>query len=215
MYARQVPKAADPQLRTALVERAAQMLARREPVTLRAVVAGTGASTMAVYTHFGGMPGLWRAVRQEGFSRLAQRLDAVTRTPDPVRDVAALGAAYVVSGLDAPDLYRAMFDAQAELEDESAADRTFGVLVGAVARARDEGRLDPDVDPGALATRVWVTGHGLVSLATGGVLPRAALAGHAVELTTALLVLAGDDEDRCRASVTAAWRGAPGDGQGA
>ena len=46
------------------------MRARREPVTLRALVEGTGASTMAVYPHFGGMPGLWSAVRQEGFTRL-------------------------------------------------------------------------------------------------------------------------------------------------
>jgi len=44
--------------RDALVERAAQMLARREPVTSRALVEETGASTMAIYTHFGRMPGL-------------------------------------------------------------------------------------------------------------------------------------------------------------
>ncbi|WP_221654999.1 TetR/AcrR family transcriptional regulator [Actinotalea ferrariae] len=200
-----MPKAADPALRTALVERAAQMLARREPVTLRALVAGTGASTMAVYTHFGGMPGVWRAVRQEGFVRLGERLAALEPTADPVRDVGALGAAYVTSGLAAPDLYRAMFDTQAELEDAPAADRTFGVLVSAIARARDEGRLAPDGDPAVLATRFWVTGHGLTSLAIGGVLPRGELREHAVELTTALLVAAGGRADACRASLAAGW----------
>lgn len=205
MYAWQVPKAADPALRTALVERAAQMLARREPVTLRGLVDGTGASTMAVYTHFGGMPGLWRAVRQEGFGRLAERLAAVERTADPVRDVGALGAAYVVSGLAAPDLYRAMFDTQAELEDAPAADRTFGVLVTAVARAREEGRLAAGCDPAALATRFWAVGHGLTSLAIGGVLARPELDEHALEITTALLVAAGDRPDRCRASMAAGW----------
>ena len=59
------------------------MLARREPVTLRAVVAGTGVSTMAVYTHFDGMPGLWRAVRQEGFTRLARAVGRGTADPRP------------------------------------------------------------------------------------------------------------------------------------
>ena len=68
----QVPRTADPGVRVALVERAAEMLARREVVTLRALVDSVGTSTMAVYTHFGGMAGLWRAVRQEGFTRLAK-----------------------------------------------------------------------------------------------------------------------------------------------
>jgi len=75
----QMPRKASPAVRDALVERAAEMLARREPVTSRALVEGTGASTMAVYTHFGGMPGLWRAVRQEGFTRLARRLPSSSR----------------------------------------------------------------------------------------------------------------------------------------
>ena len=80
------------------------MLVRREPVTLRALVKGTGASTMAVYTHVGGMPGLWRAVRQEGFTRLAVRLASVTRSQDPVFDLMALGGAYVANALANPHL---------------------------------------------------------------------------------------------------------------
>jgi AcrR family transcriptional regulator len=117
MYAEQVPRAAPPEVRVALVERAATMMASREPVTLRALVDGTGASTMAVYTHFGGMPGLWRAVRQEGFTRLAAHLGAVSWTTDAVRDLMALGAGYVSNALANPVLYRAMFDTAAELED--------------------------------------------------------------------------------------------------
>ncbi len=53
------------------------MLRTRQPVTLRALVAGTGVSTMAVYTYFGGMDGLWKALRQEGFTRLAAKLACV------------------------------------------------------------------------------------------------------------------------------------------
>ncbi|MGY1650718.1 TetR/AcrR family transcriptional regulator [Geodermatophilus sp. SYSU D01119] len=200
-----MPRRPDPAVRALLVERAARMLAAREPVTSRALVEGTGASTMAVYTHFGGMPGLWSAVRQEGFTRLADRLAAVPRTADPVQDVAALGVAYAGNALDAPELYRAMFDARADLADAAAADATFRRLVDAVARARDEGRLDAGTDPADLATRYWAAGHGLVSLVVQGVLPAAVLASQAGATAAALLTDAGDDPARCRASVARAW----------
>ncbi len=196
-----MPKIAPAAVRVALVERAAEMLARREPVSLRSLVEGTGASTMAVYTHFGGMPGLWRAVRQEGFTRLKARLDEVRPSADPVRDLAALGAAYTANALAGPALYRTMFDAQADLDDPAAADAAFGVLIAAATRARDQGRFAAACDPAALATQAWAAGHGLTMLVITGVLPRAALTAHAPAILTALYVAAGDDEQRCRASV--------------
>lgn len=201
----QVPRTAPATVRAALIERAAEMLAQREPVTLRALVADTGASTMAVYTHFGGMPGLWRAVRQEGFNRLAERLAAVERTPDAVRDLMALGAGYVANALANPHLYRAMFDTEAELEDPEGAAASFGELVACAVRARDTGRFASSCDPEAVATQLWATGHGLTMLALTGVLPSEALAAHAPAIATALFVAAGDAEERCRRSVESGW----------
>jgi AcrR family transcriptional regulator len=205
MYPGQVPKTAPPEVRAALVERAAAMLARREPVTLRSVVAGTGASTMAVYTHFGGMPGLWRAVRQEGFERLATRLATVPETDDPVHDVVALGAAYTQNAFAHPDLYRAMFDEVADLGDRSAADGGLERLVAAVRRARDSGRFAPDCDPTELAVRYWASGHGLTMLVLTGVLPVEVLLAQTPQIAVALFVAAGDDPDRCARSVRSAW----------
>jgi AcrR family transcriptional regulator len=205
MYHRQVPRTAPTAVRLALVERAAEMLARREPVTLRALVEGTGTSTMAVYTHFGGMPGLWRAVRQEGFTRLAQRLALVELTQDPVRDLVALGAAYVSNALANPHLYRAMFDAEADLENPDAAAQTFQTLVSCATRARQAGRFAETCDPEAVATQFWSTGHGLTMLVLTAALPREALATHAPAIATALFIAAGDHEDRCRRSVQAGW----------
>jgi AcrR family transcriptional regulator len=192
-------------VRAALVERAAEMLARREPVTLRALVEGTGASTMAVYTHFGGMPGLWSAVRQEGFTRLAARLATVPTSEDPVRDLTALGAAYVANALAGPALYRAMFDTAAELEDPGAAAAPFEALVACAARARDGGRFSPGSDPEAVATRLWAAGHGLTMLVLTGVLPAEALDAHAPAVAAALFVAAGDGEERASRSVRAGW----------
>lgn len=180
------------------------MLARREPVTLRALVEGTGASTMAVYTHFGGMSGLWQAVRQEGFTRLATRLAAVMATDDPVRDLMAVGAAYLDNALADPALYRAMFDDVAELLDSEAAARTFQVLVSCAVRAKQGGRFADTADPEALATQLWAIGHGLAMLVVTGVLPEAAL-DHARATAAALFLAAGDEPDRCLASVDAGW----------
>ncbi|GIH92292.1 TetR family transcriptional regulator [Planobispora siamensis] len=194
----------DPAVRSLLIDRAAQTLAAREPVTLRSLVAGTGVSTMAVYTYFGGMDGLWKAVRQEGFTRLAVRLAEVSPSADPVRDLAALGAAYLSNALAVPDLYRVMFDAAFDLEDAAAADDTLHCLVRGVERATASGRFRDDVDPLELATQSWTVGHGLASLVATGPLPRQALA-HGVPLLTALFTDAGDDPVRCRRSVERGW----------
>jgi AcrR family transcriptional regulator len=188
-----------------LIDNAAAMLAAREPVTLRALAARSGTTTMAVYTHFDGMPGLWRAVRQEGFSRLAARLDAIGTTGDPVADLAALSNGYQAAALAAPDLYRAMFDAAADLDDPAVADHGFELLLAATARSVAAGRLDDTTDPRSFATQLWAAGHGLAMLAVTGVLPAASIAGPATELTVALCVAAGDEPARCRRSVTAGW----------
>ncbi len=201
----QVPRIADPGVRVALVERAAEMLARREVVTLRVLVESVGTSTMAVYTHFGGMPGLWRAVRQEGFTRLAERLAVVRETSDPVRDLAALGAAYTRNALDNPYLYRAMFDAAVDLDNPEAADAGFQTLVAGAERCRQSGRFAASCDPVAVATQLWAAGHGLVLLVLTGVLPQEALSPNATGTAAALFVAAGDDPDRCRRSVADGW----------
>ncbi|RSM64337.1 TetR family transcriptional regulator [Actinoplanes sp. ATCC 53533] len=195
----------DPAARTLLVERAATMLRTREPITLRSLVAGTGVSTMAVYTHFGGMDGMWRAVRQEGFTRLAARFAAVPTSEDPVRDLTALAAAYLGNALDHPDLYRVMFDANFDLEDLKAADATLEYMVQAAGRSRRAGRFRADSDPLDVATQTWTVTHGLVSLVANGPLPPRTLA-NGVTLLTALFINTGDDHERCRLSVEDGWR---------
>src|SRR3712207_6480813 len=124
-----MPRTADPAVRLALLETAAALLARREPVAGGSLGERAGAAPRALYTHFGGMPGLWRAVRAEGFPRLGRRLAGVPHTDDPVRDLAALGAAYLDSARADPFLYRSMFDAAADLEEPAVADDAFALLV--------------------------------------------------------------------------------------
>ncbi|MFI6576101.1 TetR/AcrR family transcriptional regulator [Nocardiopsis sp. NPDC050513] len=195
----------DPAVRTLLIERAAHMLRTREPITLRSLVAGTGVSTMAVYTHFGGMDGMWEALRQEGFTRLAARYATLATTDDPVEDLTALVAVYLGNALDHPDLYRVMFDASFDLADLRAANATLEYLDRAADRGRGAGRFRAGTTPRELAVQSWTVAHGLASLVANGPLPRHTLA-NGVTLLTALYVSTGDDPDRCRRSVGSGWR---------
>ncbi len=194
----------DPAVRTLLLERAAHMLRTREPITLRSLVAGTGVSTMAVYTYFGSMDGLWQALRQEGFTHMAARFADVTPSDDAVRDLTALVSAYLGNALDHPDLYRVMFDASFDLEDLQAADDTLEHLVQAADRGRKTGRFAAGTVPLDLATQTWAVAHGLVSLVAGGPLPRTTL-GYGPPMLTALFVSHGDEPGRCRRSVERGW----------
>lgn len=184
------------------------MLAQREQVTLRSLVAGSGVSTMAVYTYFDSMAGLWGAVRQEGFRRLAHHVGSVARGRDPVRHLAMLGVAYVENALSNPNLYRVMFDASFDLPDPDAAARTFELVVAATRRSIDAGRFDSQHDPTDIALRFWACGHGIVSLTVTGVLAVADLQRHAPAMASALFIDAGDSPESARRSVRSAWRDA-------
>src|SRR5882757_7300328 len=109
------PRRADPRTQTVLVETAAKLLAEEGPAALstRRLAAAVGKSTMAVYTHFGGMDDLVRAMVHEGFARLHQRLGMVDLTDDPVADVITLGYAYRGNALEYPHLYAVMFGSSA------------------------------------------------------------------------------------------------------
>ncbi|MDH6283923.1 TetR/AcrR family transcriptional regulator [Prescottella agglutinans] len=208
MYRLVVVRVKDPAVRELLVERAARMLRAREPITTRSLVAGTGVSTMAVYTYFAGMDGLWMAVRQEGFTRLAAILKKTPVSDDPIRDLVALGSAYVSNALANPDLYRVMFDDTIELADPLAADETLSYLVRAVERAKLAGRLSDAVVAPELATQCWIIGHGLTSLVATGPLARDVL-DYGATMLTALLIRAGDEPAQCERSVAGGWGAYP------
>jgi AcrR family transcriptional regulator len=190
------PQTASDPLRTRLVEAAARIVATEGhgALSLRRVAADVGTSTMAIYTHFGGMPELLRAVRWDGFHRLAADLAEVPAAEDPVEHVVGLCVAYVRNGIANPDLYRVMFmEEPLDEEDAAVCAGTFETLVVALARCVQEGRLSP-ADPLDLATELWVAGHGVVSLRLAGALaPDAADAGMP-RILRRLLVGFGADE---------------------
>lgn len=201
-----MPRAPSPTVRQALIEHAAALLAQRAPVTLRSLANAASVSTMAVYTYFGGMSGLWSAVRQEGFIRLGDRLATVPPSRDPVRHLAALGVAYVEHALANPDLYRVMFDGAFDLPDPEGASAGLERLVDGARAAQRSGRFSADVDPRDIALRYWASGHGLTSLAVSGVLTQPDLRMHAPATAIAIFTAAGDERENAERSVAAAWR---------
>jgi len=200
------PRAADPGIRIALLETAARIIATEGPgkLTLRRLAHEVGTSTMAIYTHFGGMAELRREIRREGFARLGGRQAAVAATGDPVADVWALGMAYYGNAIENPNLYQAMFmDGPVDAGDARVGLETFDQLVTAIRRCIDAGRFDP-ADPAGLATQLWAFVHGLVTLQLAHLLPEdralACLAAGARNLMSAF----GDDPRAVGSSIARA-----------
>jgi AcrR family transcriptional regulator len=203
------PRKSDPKTRTALIDIAARLLAEEGPQSLstRRIAAEAGSSTMAVYTHFGGMSGLVREVVNEGFLRLADFFSRVKQTDDPVADMALLGRAYRHNAMANAHLYVVMFGASSlagfELSEE---DRQHGryTLVNVVetaARCIEAGRFRPG-DPGLVAHQMWVATHGLVTLELGEYLIEPWDAETCWEQQmVSLMVGAGDALDTATASV--------------
>lgn len=148
-----------------------RLLQAEGPEALRArkVAAETGASTMAVYTHFGGMRGLLDAIVAESFQQFGAALGAVPKTDDPMADFFAMGFAYRQFALASPQRYRLMFGlASPQLlfthaGEMPVATATFDQLVTAVRRMLASGRIRAD-DELDLAGRLWSMIHGVVLL---------------------------------------------------
>lgn len=179
---RQSAASADP--RTRLLEAAQRLLAAAGPEALQArrLAAEIGASTMAVYTYFGGIGQLITEVVREGFTWFGQRLAEVPHADDPVADLLALGLAYRGYALDNPQLYRLMFGlnapggrrvgndpsvaaAAAALPEARAA---FAQLVGHVSRVMEATGRPAEESPAAAAFQIWSAVHGYVLLEVAG-----------------------------------------------
>jgi len=189
------PRQASATIRRDLIAAAARLIAQEGPaaLTLRRVASEVGTSTMAVYTHFGGMDELRREVRNVCYVALAARLDDVAVTEAPLADLVELCRAYNAFAIDHPDLYRVMFlEAPLDEADAAACAQTFTTLTAAVARCVDVEALAPG-DPEAIATELWACGHGVATLEITGLLTREQAAGVATALRSKLLTAQGAD----------------------
>jgi AcrR family transcriptional regulator len=157
--------------RERLIEAGTRLLDSEGPEALQArkVAAEIGASTMAVYTHFGGMNGLLEAIVAASFERFGAALASAPTTDDPMADFLVMGYAYREFALESPQRYRLMFGPaspqafRAPTAEMPVATATFDQLVTAVRRIVATGRIRAD-DVVDLAGRVWSMVHGVVLL---------------------------------------------------
>lgn len=208
------PRRSNPQTRPALVDIAARLLADEGPQALsaRRIATEAGSSTMAVYTNFGGMSGLVREMVYEGFARLQDYFSHVSRTADPVADIALLGRAYRHNALTNPHLYAVMFGGASlagfslTAEDRQYGRYTLSTVVECATRCITAERFRAG-DAELVAHQLWTAIHGLVTLELGEYLIEPFDADRVFEAQlTGLMVGAGDTLEEATRSVASSRR---------
>ncbi|MDS0136346.1 MULTISPECIES: TetR/AcrR family transcriptional regulator [unclassified Amycolatopsis] len=230
------PKSRATDVKVRLVEAAIRLLDENGPEALQArkLAAEVGVSTMAVYTHFGGMSALVDEVARAGFLRLSEWLAQVEETDDPVADIFSMARTYRQAVAEQPQLFAVTFgqsapggkratlsDLTTEEGREAAQEglEAFTHIVRATARAIAAGRFRP-VDEYQAAAQLWSALHGFVTLeASGHFGPGEQGINHIlIPLGITMAVGLGDTVDRAGRSAEAAkaaWRAKTGNaGQG-
>ena len=213
---------AERNVRAELLHAAVAILDEDGPDALqtRKIAGAAGTSTMAVYTHFGGMPALIAAVADEGLRQFDVAL-TMPPTSDPVADLMATGIAYRRYAIERPHMYRLMFGSTsahginapahdlmtltvAEINDHYP---SFAHVVRGVHRCMLAGRIvagsaSDDATVVAVAAQFWSSIHGFVMLELAGFYGAQGSAVGPVlgSLTTNLLISLGDSRERVRES---------------
>jgi AcrR family transcriptional regulator len=205
------PRPLDPNIRTALIETAARLIAEVGPAGLstRRLAVEAGTSTMAVYTYFGSKSELVREIVHDGFGRLQRLFSLVELTSDPVADMALFGRAYRYNAVTNRHVYGVMFGGSSlegfALTEE---DRQYGryTLIGVeecVRRCIESGRFRHD-DSVLVAHQMWIAVHGTVTLELGAYLVPPYDADRCFESQiVSLMTGAGDEPESASKSVAA------------
>lgn len=152
------PREHGEETRTALRSAAEQLVTDGGPyaVSVRAVAERAGTSTRAVYSLFGSKDGLLvDALAQGAFEFLADGIDELGETDDPVADLVAVGVpVFRRLVLEHPALYRIAFQRPVRNllpgpELTAARERAFGCLLVRVQRLKSAGRLGDKTVPEA------------------------------------------------------------------
>lgn len=170
------PKEHDDRTRLALL-RAAEEVAQAQgasAVSVRTVAETAGTSTRAVYSLFGSKAGLLDALAARLFEILAESIDAIAPTDEPVADVVTASLdGFRRTAVEHPSLYSLVFlqvlpDLERGPDYQRAAGTAFGRLVALMRRVEAAGglrRLTPE--NAARAVHVLTEGLATVELRDG------------------------------------------------
>ena len=164
-----------------LVRATIKLLAEQGPsaIKARAVAAEAGMSSMVVYSHFGGVPELVRAVVDHGFTELERVFSEVPVTEDPIADLFSMALATREIARANPHLYDLMFGLSTRATYRPAPDKDVRrsghspafqaanlLLLEACARLVESDRVVArDTHVGAAA--LWSMVHGYITLELG------------------------------------------------
>lgn len=191
--------------REALLDAASEMLVHGGPdaISLRKLATRVGASTMAVYTAFGGKEGLITALFEEAYDRLAAAEEAVPQNREPLRRLHDLALAYRSFALKNPSYYALMISSTLPVPDAlrhgDVADgnpaarnvtghRSYRIMLEAVTACIEEGSLPANVGAEVLADALWAAVHGLCSLELAGFHASAEAAEKRFNVTTGAIL---------------------------
>lgn len=164
----------------------AEALIRRDGpdgIALRELARACGSSTMAIYTLYGGKPGLMQALYAVGFARLHAYALSAEHRDAPLRWMVRQMLAYRRFALDHTGLYRLMFGGEKRFSPTGRHSRfaslavpvedaypAFAALVDAVGTclAHHRAKAPDPAEVQDLAFLVWGQMHGLVSLEIAG-----------------------------------------------
>jgi AcrR family transcriptional regulator len=161
-----------------LVEAAIRLLAEQGPSAIKArtVAAATGLSTMVLYSHFGGIPELTRAVVDQGFKELDAAFSRLPVTADPIADLAVQALTCRRVARENPHLYDLMFGLSTrgsyrplQTAHSGSSGRSPGFraayahVAEACARLVNSGRVRHQ-DPDGIAAQLWSFVHGFIAL---------------------------------------------------
>lgn len=169
-------------VRDAIVDAALTIVTDEGPagLTVRRLAGDAGTSTMAVYTHFGGISGVTSAVVEHGFALLGTEMSSAPPTGDALSDLFAIALTYLTFARARPHLYTMMFQhppTDAGRGDAPHGRAAFTVFLGSLTRTGadetapiTEPITEPDDDELrlALAAELWSALHGNAMLRIAG-----------------------------------------------
>lgn len=145
------PRKHDERTGETLLDVAEALLAEGGPdsVSVRAVADATGTTTRAVYSVFGSKDGLIYGLCRRAYTLLAERVEALPVTADPLADLVAVGTdAFRSFALDHPQLFRMTFE---RVTHTVAAEPSVGEALAGSYRAL-EARIERAAAAGLLGT---------------------------------------------------------------
>jgi AcrR family transcriptional regulator len=205
-----------------LVQATIRLLAEQGPSAIKArtVAAEAGMSTMVVYSHFGGIPELIRAVVDHGFLEMETAFSRSPVTDDPVADLFSMAlTTREIAGAN-PHLYDLMFGLSTRATYRPTPDRdvrrsghspafqaAYVHLTDACSRLVESGRVGV-LDPKVIAAALWSFVHGYITLELGDHFTDFddPVAQVMLPMGVTFSVGLGDDPERARASHEAALK---------